>query len=76
MPPSSSPSLRRPASHSRTSAELKALVADNKIAVRLPGGLDKAHQDKLDKLKKLQGADFVREYKPWFPKAGHGARGR
>lgn len=49
--------------HTKTSAELKALVGDNKIAATLPTALDKAHQDKLDKLKKLQGADFVKEYK-------------
>lgn len=49
--------------HTKTSAELKALVGDNKIAVTLPTALDKAHQEKLDKLKKLQGADFVKEYK-------------
>lgn len=49
--------------HTKTSAELKAAVADNKIAVTLPSALDKAHQDKLDKLRKLQGADFVKEYK-------------
>jgi len=51
------------ADHTKTSAELKALVGDNKITVTLPTTLDKAHQDKLDKLKKLQGADFVKEYK-------------
>ncbi len=49
--------------HTKTSAELKALVGDNKISATLPTALDKAHQDKLDKLKKLQGADFVKEYK-------------
>jgi putative membrane protein len=49
--------------HTKTSSELKALVGDNKISVTLPTALDKAHQDKLDKLKKLQGADFVKEYK-------------
>ncbi len=49
--------------HTRTSAELKAMVGDNKITVTLPNMLDKAHQEKLDKMKKLQGADFVREYK-------------
>lgn len=51
------------ADHTKTSAELKAAIADNKIAVTVPSSLDKAHQDKLDKLKKLQGAEFVKEYK-------------
>lgn len=49
--------------HTKTSAEVKALVGDNKIPITLPTALDKAHQEKLDKLKKLQGADFVKEYK-------------
>ena len=49
--------------HTKTSAELKALVGSNKISVALPTALDKAHQEKLDKLKKLQGAEFVKEYK-------------
>jgi len=51
------------ADHTKTSAELKAAVADNKITVNLPIALDKAHQAKVDKLKKLDGADFVKEYK-------------
>lgn len=49
--------------HTKTAAELKAAVTDNKISVTLPAALDKAHQEKLNKLKKLDGADFVKEYK-------------
>ena len=48
--------------HTATSTELKALVADGKVPAKLPPALDKAHQEKLDKLKKLDGRDFTKEY--------------
>jgi putative membrane protein len=32
------------------------------VQADLPAGLDKAHQDKLDRLAKLQGKDFTNEY--------------
>lgn len=51
------------ADHTKTSAELKAAAGDIKNGVTLPTALDKAHQDKLDKLKKLDAADFTKEYK-------------
>lgn len=47
--------------HSQTSAELKALVG-GKVKASLPTAMDKAHQDKLDKLKKLDGKDFANAY--------------
>src|SRR5262245_26394551 len=48
--------------HTATSAELKSLLSGGKVQASLPSGLDKAHQEKLDKLKKLDGRDFTREY--------------
>jgi putative membrane protein len=47
--------------HTKTSAELKsALANDPKLPV--PSALDSAHQDKLDRLKSLNGADFAKKY--------------
>jgi putative membrane protein len=48
--------------HTATSTELKSLVAGGKVAASLPPTLDKAHQEKLDKLNKLTGRDFTNEY--------------
>jgi len=48
--------------HTETSTELKGLIAAGKVQVNLPASLDKAHKDKLDKLAKLSGKDFTREY--------------
>jgi putative membrane protein len=48
--------------HTATSNELKALVAGGKVPASLPPTLDKAHQEKLDKLSKLNGRDFTKEY--------------
>lgn len=50
------------ADHEKTSGELKAMVSGGKVQAELPAGLDKAHQDKIDKLKGLQGADFTKQY--------------
>jgi putative membrane protein len=50
------------ADHTKTSAELKALVDGGKVKASLPTSMDKAHQDKLDKLSKLDGKDFMKEY--------------
>lgn len=47
--------------HTQTSTELKGLVGA-KVKASLPTAVDKAHQDKLDKLKKLDGKDFVKGY--------------
>lgn len=46
--------------HTKTSAELKGLAPNAKVA--LPNALDSAHQSKLDRLKNLKGADFDKEY--------------
>jgi putative membrane protein len=48
--------------HTATSNELKALVTGGKVPASLPPTLDKAHQEKLDKLNKLNGRDFTKEY--------------
>jgi putative membrane protein len=48
--------------HTETSSELKTLVSSGKVQVSPPPALDKAHQDKLDKLAKLTGKDFTKEY--------------
>ena len=48
--------------HTDTSAELKGLVSSGKVKVNAPSSLDKAHQEKLDKVAKLNGKDFTREY--------------
>jgi len=50
------------ADHTKTSSELKALVDGGKVQANLPTSMDKAHQDKLDKLTKLNGKDFMKEY--------------
>jgi putative membrane protein len=47
--------------HTQTSTELKGLVG-GKVQAALPTSMDKAHQDKLDKLKKVDGKDFVKAY--------------
>lgn len=48
--------------HSETSAELKGIAASGKISVHLPTVMDKAHQEKLDRLAKLNGQDFTKHY--------------
>jgi len=48
--------------HTETSTELKGLVAGGKTKVDLPAALDKTHQDKLDRLSKLAGKEFTKEY--------------
>jgi putative membrane protein len=48
--------------HTATSTELKGLVSSGKVRADAPSALDKAHQAKLDKLAKLQGKDFTKQY--------------
>ncbi len=50
------------ADHTKTSADIKALVDSGKLKVSLPAAMDQAHKDKLDKLAKLDGRDFMKEY--------------
>jgi putative membrane protein len=49
------------ADHTKTSTELKAAVASDP-KTPIPTALDSAHQEKLDKLKGLNGADFTKAY--------------
>lgn len=49
--------------HTKTSTELKGLVATGKMKVDVPAALDSAHQTKLDKLKGLSGNDFISNYR-------------
>ena len=49
--------------HRKTSDELKGLIASGKVKETPPTKLDNAHQEKLDKLKGLQGADFTKQYR-------------
>jgi putative membrane protein len=48
--------------HTATSTELKGLVSSGKVKADAPSSLDKTHQAKLDKLAKLQGKDFTKQY--------------
>src|SRR4051812_3645946 len=49
--------------HTETSTELKALVSSGKAQATAPSALDKAHQDKLDKLAKQRDSkDFTKQY--------------
>lgn len=48
--------------HTATSTELKGLLSSGKVTVSAPSAMDKAHQAKLDKLTKLQGKDFTKQY--------------
>lgn len=49
--------------HTKTSTELKDLVSSGKVKVDPPpASLDKTHEAKLDKLTKLQGKDFTKQY--------------
>ena len=50
------------ADHTKTSDQLKKLVADKDIKVELPGKLDAEHQTNLDKLNGLSGAQFDKEF--------------
>lgn len=50
------------ADHEKTSGELKAMVEGGKVKASLPTALDSSHQSKLDKLKGLNGKDFVDQY--------------
>jgi putative membrane protein len=48
--------------HTKTSAELKGLVASGKVQAELPTALDSSHQSKLDKLKSESGKDFSSDF--------------
>lgn len=48
--------------HTETSNKMKSLVDGGKVKVNLPTKMDSAHEAKLDKLKKLDGRDFSKQY--------------
>ncbi|WP_398472734.1 DUF4142 domain-containing protein [Tardiphaga sp.] len=47
--------------HTKTSTELKALVAGG-VKAEIPAALDEAHQKKVDKLKDAKQEDFTADY--------------
>ena len=49
--------------HTKTSGELKAMVANGDVKEELPTALDNAHKSKLDKLGGYQGDDFTSEFR-------------
>jgi putative membrane protein len=48
--------------HSKTTSDLKSIATTDKLTADLPSQLDSDHQSKLDKLKSLNGADFIKQY--------------
>jgi putative membrane protein len=48
--------------HGKTSSELKALISGGKVPAQLPTAMTSAQKDMLDKLKGLQGDDFIKQY--------------
>lgn len=50
--------------HTKTTNDLKKLIDDEKVEVKLPASLDEDHQAKLDKLQALTGDAFDRAYIP------------
>ncbi|MBW8790178.1 DUF4142 domain-containing protein [Rhizobium leguminosarum] len=48
--------------HEKTSSELKALISGGKVKAQLPAAMTSAQQKMLDKLKGLQGSDFIKQY--------------
>lgn len=49
--------------HTKTSKELKGLVSSGKVKAEIPSALDSSHQERLDKLKGLRGADFSSNFR-------------
>ncbi|MFC3073403.1 DUF4142 domain-containing protein [Shinella pollutisoli] len=48
--------------HQKTSAELKQLLQNAKLDIELPTALSEDHQEALQELGKLQGAEFSEDY--------------
>ena len=48
--------------HQKTTDELKGLLDAGKVKATLPSQMDSAHQKMLDRLQKLNGADFDKQY--------------
>jgi putative membrane protein len=49
--------------HQKMSNDLKSVVQDQNAEASMPSQLDKSHQEMLDKLQRLNGAAFERQYK-------------
>lgn len=52
------------ADHTKTSTEMKAMIASGDVKAELPKALDSSHQGKLDDLKKAKPEDFAAIYDP------------
>lgn len=50
------------ADHEKTTGELKGLVTSGKVQAQIPTAMTSSQQDMLNKLKGLQGADFIKQY--------------
>lgn len=50
------------ADHQKTSDELKTMISEGKISATLPAAMTDDQQEKLDKLKSLEGDDFNKQY--------------
>jgi putative membrane protein len=48
--------------HTKTSTELKGLVSGGKVKANAPTEMDSSHKSKLEKLGKLDGKDFDKQY--------------
>ena len=48
--------------HEKTTSDLKSMVSGEELKVTLPTELDSSHQNKIDKLKSVKGADFSSRY--------------
>ena len=48
--------------HTKTSSELKVFASSGVLKVELPTALDSASQNKVEKLRKLSGAEFALQY--------------
>ena len=48
--------------HTKTSDDLKSMVASGDVKAELPTALDSSKQSEIDKLKSLKGADFSSRY--------------
>jgi len=50
--------------HTKTSTDLKTMVASGDVKADIPKSLDKSSQDKLDKLRDAKASDFAGYYDP------------
>lgn len=48
--------------HTATSTDLKGLVSGGKVKAEIPAAMDSSHKSQLDKLQKLNGKDFDKQY--------------